>query len=316
MMNGILKSKKYFEVVLYPALAKKFPDLINNLAFGLIGEGSECFGFDDNYSEDHDFGSLCCIWLPDEDYMNHHVFLSGFINEINKNISCDIKKNISYKDINSSVWNVGRRGVLNTKTWYEKYLGCSIPDSKSNNLWRDIPEYALSTVTNGEVFCDPLGEFTRFRERILGYYPNDIWRNKISTRCMRLGQSGQYNLSRAIQRENVVYANLLISDFIKELIHLIFLLNNRFLIYDKWAYKALLNMDDFAIRMHEKIAEINYLKLTDVTDCIEEICRDVIDQLASKKLFYVDSDFLCDHGVAIQQTIHDLVIKNLAPWAD
>lgn len=315
-MDGMLKSKKYFEAVLYPELAKKFPHLIDDLAFGLIGEGSECFGFDDEYSEDHDFGSLCCIWLSDENYKNYYVLLSGFINEINKNISHDIKNSISYKEINSSVWNVSRRGVLNTKKWYEAYLGCSAPDSKSNDSWRRIPEYALSTVTNGEVFCDPLGEFTKIRERLLSYYPNDIWRNKLSARCMRLGQSGQYNLSRAIKRKNVVYANLLISDFIKELIYITFLLNNRYLIYDKWACNALLEMDDFAIRMHKKIAEINNLKLIDIADCIEEICKDVIDQLASKNLFYVDSDFLCDHGVTIQQTINDPVIKNLAPWAD
>ena len=37
------------------------------MAAGLIGEGSECYGFDDEISRDHDFGPSFQIYIPKED---------------------------------------------------------------------------------------------------------------------------------------------------------------------------------------------------------------------------------------------------------
>ena len=40
-----------------PMIHEKFSDYENKIAVGLVGEGSERFGFDDKYSRDHDFGA-------------------------------------------------------------------------------------------------------------------------------------------------------------------------------------------------------------------------------------------------------------------
>ena len=53
-----------FQEVGYPALKTQFPELLPNLTVGLVGQGSECLGFDDTYSRDHDWGPSFAMWLP------------------------------------------------------------------------------------------------------------------------------------------------------------------------------------------------------------------------------------------------------------
>ncbi len=54
-MTGLELSRAYFEEYGMPMLEEQFPDLLPFLAAGLFGSGSECFGYDDEVSQDHDF---------------------------------------------------------------------------------------------------------------------------------------------------------------------------------------------------------------------------------------------------------------------
>ena len=67
-MKGMELSRLYYEEVCKPAIEKEAGELTERTAVGLVGEGSECYGYDDEISRDHDFGPSCCFWLTKEDY--------------------------------------------------------------------------------------------------------------------------------------------------------------------------------------------------------------------------------------------------------
>ena len=69
-MNGIELSRAFYERHGLPMLERDFPELLPFLAIGLFGVGSECLGFDDAVSEDHDFEPGFCILLPEEDVVD------------------------------------------------------------------------------------------------------------------------------------------------------------------------------------------------------------------------------------------------------
>ena len=66
--KGLDLCEAFFEEYGLPMLQSEFPAYLPYIAAGLVGEGSECFGFDDEISRDHDFGPGFCLWLTDSVY--------------------------------------------------------------------------------------------------------------------------------------------------------------------------------------------------------------------------------------------------------
>ncbi|MDO4690899.1 MAG: DUF4037 domain-containing protein [Fusobacterium sp.] len=305
-MKGLELSRRYFYDIVLPAFEEKLKQVLPLCAFGLVGEGSECFTYDDEISRDHDFGPSVCIWLKENDYRKYR----DKINIVLENLPKEFK---DFSAIKESEWGKGRRNCLILEDFYFKFLGLTrVP--KTILEWKNIPETALATVTNGEVFLDNLGYFSKIREGLLDYYPEAIRLNKIATRCMNISQHGQYNYIRCLKRNDFIAANQALYLFVDEVIHLVFLINRRYKIFYKWANRALLDLEILGVEIYKIFQDMVFSQ--NKIPYIKEICEILIKELKKQNFTQIESDFLGDFGVDIQKNIDDDFFKNYSPWLD
>lgn len=304
-MRGLDLARNYYEDVVLKKIEELAPHILQYCAFGLVGYGSECLGFDDDISQDHDFSPNICIWMKREDFLR----FSKERAEIEASLP---EYFLDYKLNNESEWGSGRRGFLIIEDFYFNFLGLE-REARTITEWQNIPEYFLSAATNGEVFADNLGYFTELREK-MSYYPEVMRQNKIATRLMKISQAGQYNYARCLKRNEMVAANLVLSEFIEEVIHLVYLLNLTYMPFYKWSHRGLLELDLLGREVHNLLNDLVLTKKK--IPLIKELCSILKCSLQKQKLTALDSEFLGDLGIDIQQNIADDFFKVYPAWMD
>jgi len=307
MIKGLELSELYFREFGEKMLDEKFPEYKEKIAVGLVGDGSECYGFDDDISKDHDWGPSFCLWLDHEDYQK----IGGLLQKEYNNLP----KKFRGFERQTSQWGGGRIGVLEIGAFYQKYLG--IPNApQALNDWLYIPENHLSTATNGKMFYDPLGKFSNIRNELLNFYPEDVRLVKIAARCMSVAQAGQYNYIRSIAHKEYFAAQYSEIKFSADIMSLIFLLNRQYAPYYKWRHRAVLKLPLLGEFIYSKISEmINTANHKRKSDLIELMCSQVIKEFHNMGLSNSSSDFLLDHGPVIHDKIKDENLRKRDVWA-
>lgn len=297
-MKGLVLAKEYYDHVGAPMLREKFPELLDRIAVGLVGPGSECFGFDDDISRDHDWGPAFCMWLTVNDYQKYGKDLQRAYEELPKVFQ-------GFGPRHSSPGEEFRVGVCPTETFYATYTGLNHPPTTIKE-WLPIPESSLSMCTNGQVFSDKLGQFSRMRQALLAFYPEDVRLKKIASRCFTIAQSGQYNLPRSLKRGELFAANWALSEFCAEIMSLIFLLNKRYAPFHKWMHRAVKDLPLLGEWAHSMINDlIATIDINEKPVIVEAACAVIIRELRSQGLTDSSSDFLLDHAHSAHSRIRD-----------
>ncbi|MBR6618792.1 MAG: DUF4037 domain-containing protein [Clostridia bacterium] len=231
-MKGLELSEKFYKEFGEPMLNERFSHVLPFIAVGLAGSGSECYGYDDEISHDHDFEPAFCIFLPDESVVDRKTAF-----ELERAYSKLPKEFMGYKRSFVSAVGGNRHGVIRTADFFEARTGCA--DGRLSAVqWLSLPDYMLAESVNGAIFCDNYGEITRIRE-LLKHYPEDIRLKKLAGNLLLMGQSGQYNYKRCIDRNETGAAQLAVNEFVKSTINAVFLLNKKYVPYYKWSFRAL-----------------------------------------------------------------------------
>ncbi len=274
-ISGLELSKCYYETYGKAMLKEQFPEYADRVAAGLVGHGSECLGFDDMWSKDHDFGPGFCLWLTEKDYEKVGQKMQEAYEALPKAF-------MGYPARNTSKRGGGRVGVLSIPEFYEEFTG--------NGAWSEMEDEKLAMAVNGEMFDDPLGEFSAIREQLQNGMPFAVWKRRLANAVALTAQAGQYNYGRCKKRNDIVAANLALDEFVREGMRTAYLLNRRYMPYYKWAWRGLENL--------ERLSELKPLfeqvlsSEGERESVVEEICARLLEELKRQNLTYGEETFL------------------------
>ena len=304
-MKGLEEARKFYEEAGAEMISRNFGDLENRIAVGLVGHGSECFGFDDQTSRDHDFETGFCIWLTKDDEEKIGFRLMRAYDKLVKSVNGERADRVVEN---------GFQGVFVTGDFYRRYTGCDgAPKTWQDWLYTNSAYFAEAT--NGEVFRDDLGEFTKIRNEILHGMPEDVRAKKIGSCALKAAQSGQYNYARCLAHGEEGAAMLALFEFVTNAIELAFLLNRKHCPYYKWALRSMDGLDKFA----ELKQPLEYLLTADNDKAgqsvkkaiVEDISLALANEINAQFDLGVEGGFLEPFAYAIQKRIKNSDIRNL-----
>ncbi len=306
-MNGLELSRKFYEEYGKQMIEEGFDGIKDKIAVGLFGSGSECYGFDDDFSRDHDFEAGFCIMLPSEEEVDRKTAfaLERAYSKLPKTFM-----GINRGNLNPAGGN--RRGVIRTEEFFTDKVGRA-DGLISGNEWFTVPETFLAEATNGQVFFDGNGVFTSIRE-YLSTYPKDVRLKKLAGNLFLSSQSGQYNYMRCVLRGERAGAALCMNEFVDKIMSVIFLLNGKYRPYYKWAFKALSKLE----KLSSLYDSLEFLITTDNSDenaklkskIIDDIALAVTEELKSQNITKATCRDLGKHANSVNDFISDPEIRN------
>ncbi|MGI5976813.1 MAG: DUF4037 domain-containing protein [Candidatus Limivicinus sp.] len=302
-MSFLDESRALYEKYGRELIHGSFPRYEGRIAAGLAGHGSQCFGYDDEISRDHDFEPGFCLWLTDED----DAAIGDELRRAYGQLPFE-------KAGKHSALGDGSVGVQRISDFYRRYTGSSgAPEELMQ--WLYLPSHALAEAANGEVWRDDLGAFTKIRDEIKNGMPEDVRLKKLAACAAAMAQSGQYNYSRCLKRGEQGAAMLAADEFVRAAAQMIFLLNRRHMPYYKWLFRALGELEILG-DMREALEFL----LTGDNDSagqetkagvIEDISAAVIRELRAQKLSRGSWDYLEPHAFEITALIKNPELRSL-----
>jgi tetratricopeptide (TPR) repeat protein len=236
-IHGMELCREYFQTCGYPMLQEKYGDYLDRMTIGLVGEGSDCFGFDDEYSRDHDWGPGFCIWLEDDIY-----------EQIGEQLQSDY-------DVLPTSWRGYQRittgqgskrlGVHKVSEWMIHFLGMSAYQEWKQtgviqpSTMMNIESYQLAAICNGEIFYTKgTSTLLQLREFCNQYYDDSSIFLMLAEHVARYSQCAQYNYTRMLQRGDRVSASILLHEGVKEAMKIGYLCNRVYAPHEKWLYEG------------------------------------------------------------------------------
>ena len=290
-MKGLELSRRFWNELLRPAVEQQAPELMDRLAAGLCGAGSDCLGYDDEVSRDHAFAAGCMVFVSENEDRESVYRLSSIYDRLPREF-------LGVPTEHRSRQGDGRCGVKTVEGFFRPLTG-SDGAPRSWREWLAIPSSYLAEAAAGEVFYDGPGELSRRRNEIARGMPEDVRLKKIAARAALMAQSGQYNFSRCLRHGESAAARLAADEFVRQTLEMIFLLNYAHMPYYKWSFRALGSLE----RLSELKTPLEEILRDPDAGKIERVSSAVITELRREGLSHSASDYLEPHAYEVMRRI-------------
>jgi len=296
-IKGLELCKEFYLQYGKPMLDRKFASYRDRIVTGLFGEGSDCLGYDDEISRDHDWGPDFCILIPEE--------LDSVIGE-------DLRK--AYEELPDEFMgfrriktNQGkdRRGVTTIEAFFRKYAGLHGEDDFDLKI---VPDESLCAAVSGEIFDDPEGRFTHLRNKLLEGYPEELYFLKLAQDCAMLSQTGQYNYGRMLERGDRLTADQMLSSFIGTAMRFWHHFKNVFPPHDKWLKESCRRLEggENIVVILEQIHGSLKMENEDAQPTVEALAELLCKRFA-KELY--DASITSDTDPYLDHQVEELLMK-------
>lgn len=291
-MKGLELCRRYFEAHGREMLQTEFSEYLDKITVGLVGEGSDCFGFDDEMSKDHDFGPRFCLWISRETYDE----IGG---ELQKAYDA-LPDTFEGYTRNMTATGCFRQGVMVLEDFVEHLIYTKkLP--VTDNDWLLLPENGLAALNNGEIWLEGDGILTEIRKK-LNKYPASVRRKKIVQSYHLVRQMGLYNYFRMKERGENIAAEISLAGYMENVMKVVYYLNNVYPPLYKWLHYGMKNFSKLAEIMD--ILDALYDHKED--DSIVKGIMQVVEQLLNYEL-NEDTELLIENIIALEWEAFDKV---------
>jgi hypothetical protein len=233
---GLELARAFHREEVDPIVARSFPSLRHGAA--LLGNCSDVLGFDTPQSRDHEWGPRVLLLLADED--------SDLAPEVVQALATELP--VTFRGYPTNFGPPGERirrmtpvergpvdhriEVTTFRSYCNAQLGFDPLDTITVDDWFATSQQRLLTMVAGDVFRDDLGQLAEARLR-LGWYPDDVWLALMARQWGRIAEREAFP-GRAAAVQDELGCRLLTAALVRDLIHLVFLLERRYAPYSKW----------------------------------------------------------------------------------
>jgi hypothetical protein len=225
-------SRMLYKDEIAPLMEGKYPNLRHAVAF--YGMCSEILGLDDEVAMDHMWGPRVTILLSRED---HNRYSKELMSTLRATLPSTfkgfdmtwLKPGVDVQDTTEQILYTVRTTTVSDAL---AFCGGAEALPLKDVDWLKVSEQHLLEFTNGEVYRDDTGEFTKARQ-LLMYYPDDVLRFLLMCGWNSVG-GDWFPIGRMGSRGDDLGLRIQAAKVSQHLMRLAFMVSRKYCTYRKW----------------------------------------------------------------------------------